>query len=169
VKATSLVYCSYNVGRMLWWHGFIGLLLAADIVRCRCKSVLMFADSVWRIAMVDWCEQLQRHNTSINIQDWGTIELKYAPKYPDIHSPAYCSDGVDSIAQLHLMGSSMNGPYHIPGVINDRDPRLVLATKYRIEEGLKQYIASYDLPDQIFVATCNWDESGEPFFFIKRN
>jgi hypothetical protein len=144
------------------WLGV--LLIASSQSRVEARKLLFFGDSVLRNIMNDWCQDLHEHDNVTSTADWGRIELKYGASNLKLHSPGRCVQGEDSIAQVHLFGSNMKGPYFYDEWEKESSPQEIRDTDWRIEHGLNGYIRHFGLPDKIFMTTCNWDHAGQGFF-----
>ncbi len=135
-------------------------LLAVLPVSLKAVNVLIFGDSVDRHVVHEWCEGVNNTNGFIStLVDWGSVEIKYGT--PQLHSPGYCRNQYnDSLAQVHLFGSKLDGPYYTDKWEVASSPLEIRNTSYRIPNAISQYYESFGvLPDKIYFKSVNWDSA----------
>lgn len=109
---------------------FLVIILALAL-NTQAENVLLIGDSVDRYTVFDFCG---KHNATI--QAWGDHSIKYGGQKGTKTPSAYCElPNGDSIAFLHIFGSSGTGPYLY--IDTWKDP--YAATTPRIMKALELY------------------------------
>lgn len=121
----------------------IRLLLFSILLKiahiCSGENVLLIGDSVDRCTVFDWCK---KENATIHA--WGDNSIKYGGQKGTKMPSAYCElENGDSIAFLHIFGSSGTGPYLYIDTRGDpyaaTTPRIIKALQlYNDQIGLKK-------------------------------
>lgn len=125
-------------------------------------KVLLLGDSTDRQIVENWCAHSNGTGFVTHRIGWGPKTLKYGGK-SDILSPNYCVDSEgNSIASIHVFGSSPHGPYYSDDweVDNRTNPFAdfeIRDSSYRTTEGVRSYCDLYGTPDCVFLKTVNWD------------
>jgi len=115
------------------------------------ENVLLIGDSIDRYVVVDWCA---KHNATV--LNWGDDSIKYGDKGGTKKPSAYCElENGDSLAFLHIFGSSGSGPYLF---ISTRDDPFAATTRRLIKalELYREQIGFHKLTKIIFHSSL-WD------------
>lgn len=144
------------------------ILAGLCLLRSNGESLLLIGDSVDRFILVEWCEvshgeeievsRLKKASnmwaiTSPHIKNWvsDTITFRDDPYF-------HCSEGQDTITNVHMLGSAAQGPYF-------KDDKNLKGFEYRdsgkrITKSLELYVSAYSIPDKIVLTTVLWDALG---------
>ena len=132
-------------------------LSLSPIVQSR-EYLLLFGDSIDRMALYHYCEQAGTFHGNYRMLEWNvnhTVES---------HLSAHCvthAPSNDILAFVHLFGSQPEHPYMHVGGDDSFD------TSYRIPLGLRLFREKFGtFPTRILFHTTKW-EKGSPYLFDK--
>lgn len=127
------------------------IVLALPLNCLLADKLLLLGDSIDRYTVHEWCALKESQGFRVDFKTSWCSEFE-ENRGPHKWHCCSCQTENDTVAAVHLFGSSSNGPYH-QGVATD----VYQPTKHRLTVMIPKFVSLFGNPDRVMFHTSQWD------------
>ena len=131
--------------------GRVLFALAVPIKYLLADKLLLLGDSIDRYTVHEWCALQESKGVIVDFKRSWCSEFEENRGVHKWHCCS-CQTQNDTVAAVHLFGSSADGPYHQGLEADEYQP-----TKFRLTVMIPKFISLFGNPDRIMFHTSQWD------------